>query len=305
MTWTGTPLRSAARARPALRRGRRAAVHRRRPRGRARRRAGLRAVAVGGGPGARRRAARVGLQRRRPPAAARLPAAAARARLVRHGLGQVAAPDRGGRRAVRRLPDAGVQHAAAARGRRRAADPHRAAGPRGPARLPGLHVPPPRPASRAVAARGPRVVGLGRRHLGRGDRRRRSDLAGRRAGPAGRPVGLAALDAAVGRHGSRARTPCRRGPPTRPVAPSPRRRRGTAAASPTPRSSRSRSPSSRRPRWTLSLSSPPRGSRLKISLQVGQTGKRFGSRPGTQTFPHSAITGSPDSADSRIFSFCT
>ncbi len=30
-----------------------------------------------------------------------------------------------------------------------------------------------------------------------------------------------------------------------------------------------------------------------ISLQVGQSGYRFGSRPGTHTFPHSALTAVP------------
>ena len=49
----------------------------------------------------------------------------------------------------------------------------------------------------------------------------------------------------------------------------------------------------------------PPGIEAKISLQAGQTGNRFGSRPGIHFFPHSAVTLSPESADSRIFSFFT
>src|SRR5665647_3955973 len=37
-----------------------------------------------------------------------------------------------------------------------------------------------------------------------------------------------------------------------------------------------------------------------ISLQVGHTGNFLGSRPGTQTLPQSATTGSPDMALSMI-----
>ena len=63
-------------------------------------------------------------------------------------------------------------------------------------------------------------------------------------------------------------------------------------------------------RGVLSRASRPRRRRRHGDLTVdlaagGQTGNRCGSRPGTQTLPHSAMTGSPDSADSRIFSLRT
>ena len=70
------------------------------------------------------------------------PAAARRARLVRHGPRQVAHRDQRGRRAVRRVPDARVPVAAAAGRRGSAAHPHRAAGAARAARVPGLHVAP-------------------------------------------------------------------------------------------------------------------------------------------------------------------
>ena len=92
--WTGTPLAAAARARPGVaRRRRRRGLHRRRPRCRARRRAGLPAGPAAGRRAARRGAARVRDERRAAAAAARLPAAAGRAGLVRHGARQVAGRD--------------------------------------------------------------------------------------------------------------------------------------------------------------------------------------------------------------------
>ena len=56
--------------------------------------------------------------------------------------------------------------------------------------------------------------------------------------------------------------------------------------------------------WSSSPS-PPGVSPLKISLHTGHTGKRSGLRLGSQTLPHNATTGSPDSALSRIFSLRT
>ena len=42
-----------------------------------------------------------------------------------------------------------------------------------------------------------------------------------------------------------------------------------------------------------------------MRLQSGQTGNFCGSRPGTQTLPHSAMTGVPVTALSTILSFLT
>src|SRR5262249_61476977 len=47
-------------------------------------------------------------------------------------------------------------------------------------------------------------------------------------------------------------------------------------------------------------SSSPDGSDSYISLHSGQTGNFFGSRLGTQTFPHSALMGVPNTAASII-----
>jgi hypothetical protein len=54
--------------------------------------------------------------------------------------------------------------------------------------------------------------------------------------------------------------------------------------------------------WIEGYFCPSCGARRpsKISLQVGHTGNFLGSRPGTQTLPQSATTGSPDMALSMI-----
>jgi hypothetical protein len=52
-------------------------------------------------------------------------------------------------------------------------------------------------------------------------------------------------------------------------------------------------------------SSPPEDMDSKISLHSGHTGYFFGSRFGTQTLPHSAITGEPFTALSMILFFFT
>jgi hypothetical protein len=118
------------------------------------------------------RAAGLGRQRRRPAAPARRAAAAGGARVVRHGLGQVAPADRGGPHRVRRLPDACLPAAAEPRGERRGADPDRAEGADRPARLPGLHVADPGAPRRPARARGPGLVRPrpGHRGGGGGDR---------------------------------------------------------------------------------------------------------------------------------------
>ena len=162
-------------------RRRRRRVHRRRPRRGARRRAGLRPRPVarrGDAPGV---PAGVGHERRPAPPAARRPAAAARARLVRDGAGEVADPHRRPDRAVHRLPERHRLPAEGGRPRgRRAGDPDPPAGPARAARLAGLHDP------RAVRARRPgaalraRVVRPGPGHPRRGQHGRRADLGGRR-----------------------------------------------------------------------------------------------------------------------------
>ena len=113
----------------------------------------------------RRRAARLRLQRRAAAAAARLPAAPDRARLVRDDEREVAA--RGS--PSQDEPFEGYQMVTgyrmqARRGRsRHAGHADRAALADDPAGHPGLHDAAPVPAARAGAPRGPRMVGLGRR----------------------------------------------------------------------------------------------------------------------------------------------
>ena len=179
----------------------------------------------------------------RPAAPARLPAAAGRARLVRHDLGQVAAPDHRGRRAVRRLPADRHLQAPHLRGgpghpgdpgssRGRCCSPRASpssspaggscrpaatgspAGP-GPAwpRWPGSRSAP------TAAPPGPRPGWTRSRPPGRGP-----------AGPSsGTPPPAA--------------TSCAPGSPTPPATPSPPTPPGTPAATPTTPSSGSRSPS--------------------------------------------------------------
>ena len=91
--WTGTPLASDPRAGGARRRRRRDRLHRLRPRRPGRCRARVRAEPPPGRGAARRGAARLRDQRAAAAAAARLPAAPARAVVVRHDARQVAALD--------------------------------------------------------------------------------------------------------------------------------------------------------------------------------------------------------------------
>ena len=132
-------------ARAAARGGRRpgrhgrGALHRARPRRRGRGGAGLPARALARGGLARGGAARLRDERRAAAAAARLPAAPGRARLVRHDERQVALADRAARRAVRRLPAVAGVPDAPDRGRRgRAAGPDAAALAARAARDPGV-----------------------------------------------------------------------------------------------------------------------------------------------------------------------
>ncbi len=117
MAWTGTPFGPLLRRGGSPRRGVDVVFTGADHGVETRHRAGLLPVAVRRAGHGRGRAARLGLQRHRPAAAARVPAAAAGARLVRHGVGQVAALGRGRRRALRRLPDARLPAAPAGRGR--------------------------------------------------------------------------------------------------------------------------------------------------------------------------------------------
>ena len=94
MAWTGTPLAPLLQEAGVEDDAVDIAVHRRRPRGRARCRAGLPALAAGAEGARRVRAAGLGVQRGGPAAPARRAAAPRRARLVRHGVGEVADPDR-------------------------------------------------------------------------------------------------------------------------------------------------------------------------------------------------------------------
>ena len=105
--WTGTPLAPILAEAGLGRTARRARLHGRRPRHPGRGRARLRAQPAARRGDARRGPARVRDERPAAPAAARLPAAAARPGLVRHDEREVAARDHGGRRAVRRVPAGG------------------------------------------------------------------------------------------------------------------------------------------------------------------------------------------------------
>ena len=232
--------RAAGRGRVAARR--RDRLHGPRPRGRGRRRAGLRAQ-----PLARRlrgRAARLRGQRRAASAAARLPAAARGPRLVRDDERQVARADHGRRRAVPGLPDGHRLPHEARRGRpRHAGHADRAALADDAAGDPGLHDASALPAARPRPARGPRMVGLGSdRACGGGGRRRLGRREARRGAGA---VRLGVVVAGVGRDRGRARAVLP-APPTPPVAASRTTRRGTSAATPTTRSSASPSPSGER-----------------------------------------------------------
>ena len=135
-------------------------VHGRGPRLRAIRRAGLRQGAVGRGRDGRRTAARRRDERAAAPAAARRAAATGRARLVRHDARQMADPDHGAGRGVRRLPECGGVPAEA--GRRRPGRPGDADPPArvdGAAGISGLHDARPRGGRRAARADRPGVVG--------------------------------------------------------------------------------------------------------------------------------------------------
>ena len=106
--WTGTPLAPILAGRRPRTVDGLARVHRRRPRHRTRRRAGLRPRPLGRGRLRRRGAARVRDERSAVAAAARLPAPPRRPRVVRDGAREVAGPDHRDRHRVRRLPDAGL-----------------------------------------------------------------------------------------------------------------------------------------------------------------------------------------------------
>ena len=236
-------------ARAAARGGRRAADGGRaslqcpRPGRRRRRAAGVRTGDRGGCGSGRRPRLR---DERRPAApAARLPAAAGGARLVRDAEREVAHEDHRPRGAVRRLPERGRLPPLQRRRRaRRARHPHAAALPDGPAGRAGLHDPHPLPRAGPGDPQRPRLVGPG----------------------TDEPVevstdGGATFNAAVSNHRS-ARTPGAAGASTgtpRPAStPSPR-------APPTPPATRSRwirrgtSRATRTTRWSGSpCTSPPR-----------------------------------------------
>ena len=137
--WTGVPVADLLEEAGRRRRRGRGPLHRARPRRRGRRRAGLPAQPPARR-GRRRAAARLRDQRRAAAAAARLPAAAGRAGLVRDDEREVARADRRDRRAVRRLPAGDGLPDARARGRPRdAGHADHAARADGAAGDPGLH----------------------------------------------------------------------------------------------------------------------------------------------------------------------
>ncbi len=157
------PARRPARGGRRGRRGGRRGVHGPRPRHRARHRAGLPARPVAGrgrrlrGPGGLRD------ERRSAARPARLPGAGGGPGLVRHGQRQVAVPDHGGHRVLRRLPEPGLPAPAGDRRGGRAGHPHRAPGAAPATGLPRLHDAHPRRTTRSHGPAGPRLVWLGAR----------------------------------------------------------------------------------------------------------------------------------------------
>ena len=228
------------------RRRRRGRLHRARPRHRGRRRAGLRSAACRSTEAlASDVAARLRDERRAAAAAARLPAAAGRARLVRDGEREVAGADH----ASSTEPFDGYQQAHGYRVPRatrttRATPvtrivPRALMVPPGHPRLPRRASASSRPARCALD--GPRLVGLGADRARRGQRRRRRDVG------ATAELGDRARPAAPGAAGASRGTPtpgehvlcCRARDATGNVAAA-RRRPGTSAATRTTRSSASR-----------------------------------------------------------------
>ena len=155
----------------------------------------------------RRRPARVRDERRAAAAAARVPSAPHRPRLVRHGAREVAALDHRDRGRVRRLP-AGAHVPDHARRRRHGRPFVERMLPRSLLIPPGipdfLYARPPRRRRTGHAPR-PRLVGPSSGRARRGERRRRRDMGRRRARAAARPVRVARLQLRVGRRRRRAR----------------------------------------------------------------------------------------------------
>ena len=143
-----------------------------------------------------------GVRAERPAAsaAARVPGPTARARLVRHDQREVAAVDHRRRRAVRRVPDVGLPAPAARGGRGNAGHAHDAARADDPAGVPRLLHPVPHGRGRRRYARRTRVVRMGERLDGRGQRGRRRVLD--RGAPVGarRRARVARMDACVDGH---------------------------------------------------------------------------------------------------------
>ena len=143
-------------------------------------------------------------ERRAAAAAARLPAAAGRPGLVRHGARQVAAPTSTSS-PTRPSPASSRRVAYRLRQRRRrarrAGHPHRPARAGDPAGLPGLHVPHAGSAPGPGAAGGPRLVRPGAGRPGRGQLDDGRTWHAAELEPADRaPLGLAALALRVDGH---------------------------------------------------------------------------------------------------------
>ena len=171
---------------------------------------------------------------------ARLPAAPRRPRVVRDGLGQVAALDHRHRRAVRGRPADAALPLPALRGR--AGHPRHAqaaARAHGAARDPGVPLArPPRPRG-PHADRGPRVVRRPRRRARRVQRRRRAQLGGRPARRVQRQARLDGRGRTSGSPPAPATTSSASARPTPPATSSPSTapRPGIAAATASTRSS--------------------------------------------------------------------
>ena len=202
--WRGVPVATVLEEAGVDRRRARGAVRRARPRRRGRRGAGVRAKPPPRATPRERGAARLRGQRRAASAAARLPAPAGGAGVVRDDEREVAGVDLTPRRAVRRVPDAPLLPHPLRGGRAGRADhDHRAAVADGAPGDPRVHLPRPHARARAVRARRSCVVGRRR------DRRRRRLHGRRRALVAGASSATRRSAAGPGARGGSRGTPSR------------------------------------------------------------------------------------------------